>query len=61
GGDFVRGIGVRFEVPMRDAAYDRHIRIGGEGTGLLAVLGVVGITVAGTRAARARRALTPAC
>ncbi|MEU5194910.1 MFS transporter [Streptomyces scabiei] len=29
--------------------------------GLLAVLGVVGITVAGTRAARARRALTPAC
>ncbi|WEH15664.1 MFS transporter [Streptomyces sp. VNUA24] len=29
--------------------------------GLLAVLGVVGITVVGTRAARARRALTPAC
>ncbi|MDW8807568.1 MFS transporter [Streptomyces scabiei] len=29
--------------------------------GLLAVLGVVGITVAGTRAARAGRALTPAC
>jgi YNFM family putative membrane transporter len=29
--------------------------------GLLAVVGVVGITVAGTRAARARQALTPAC
>ncbi len=34
-GDFIRGFGVRFTVPMRDASYDRHIRIGGEGTGLL--------------------------
>ncbi|WP_221358816.1 Tat pathway signal sequence domain protein [Streptomyces beigongshangae] len=44
-GDFIRGIGVRFKVPMRDAAYDRHIRIGGEGTGLLreAVKGVTGL------------------
>ncbi|MEU2056546.1 Tat pathway signal sequence domain protein [Streptomyces bungoensis] len=44
-GDFVRGLGVRFSVPMRDAAYDRHIRIGGEGTGLLreAVQGVTGL------------------
>lgn len=25
--DFIRGLGVRFSVPMRDAAYDRHIRI----------------------------------
>ncbi|MGW4911538.1 exo-rhamnogalacturonan lyase family protein [Streptomyces sp. NPDC004270] len=44
-GDFIRGLGVRFSVPMRDAAYDRHIRVGGEGTGLLreAVQGVTGL------------------
>ncbi|MET7985247.1 Tat pathway signal sequence domain protein [Streptomyces sp. NPDC005281] len=44
-GDFVRGLGVRFTVPMRDAPYDRHIRIGGDGTGLLreAVQGVTGL------------------
>ncbi|MEU9138063.1 Tat pathway signal sequence domain protein [Streptomyces sp. NPDC048404] len=45
GGDFVGGLGVRFTVPMRDAAYDRHIRVGGDGTGLLreAVQGVTGL------------------
>ncbi|MGW7243084.1 exo-rhamnogalacturonan lyase family protein [Streptomyces sp. NPDC054804] len=44
-GDFIRGLGVRFSVPMRDEAYDRHIRVGGEGTGLLreAVQGVTGL------------------
>ncbi|WP_089103208.1 Tat pathway signal sequence domain protein [Streptomyces hyaluromycini] len=44
-GDFIRGLGVRFSVPMRDEAYDRHVRIGGEGTGLLreAVQGVTGL------------------
>jgi hypothetical protein len=44
-GDFIRGLGVRFKVPMRDASYDRHIRIGGEGTGLLreAVKGITGL------------------
>ncbi|MFJ9541541.1 Tat pathway signal sequence domain protein [Streptomyces sp. NPDC101225] len=44
-GDFIGGLGVRFTVPMRDAAYDRHIRIGGEGTGLLreAVQGITGL------------------
>ncbi|WP_028812642.1 hypothetical protein [Streptomyces flavidovirens] len=44
-GDFIRGLGVRFTVPMRDEAYDRHIRIGGDGTGLLreAVKGVTGL------------------
>ncbi|NUP17651.1 MAG: Tat pathway signal sequence domain protein, partial [Streptomyces sp.] len=44
-GDFIRGIGVRFTVPMRDESYDRHIRIGGEGTGLLreAVKGITGL------------------
>ncbi|MEU9152055.1 Tat pathway signal sequence domain protein [Streptomyces sp. NPDC048417] len=44
-GDFIRGLGVRFGVPMRDEAYDRHIRIGGEGPGLLreAVQGITGL------------------
>ncbi|MEU9371430.1 Tat pathway signal sequence domain protein [Streptomyces avermitilis] len=44
-GDFIRGLGVRFTVPMRDAAYDRHIRIGGDDTGLLreAVKGITGL------------------
>ncbi|MGW1023491.1 exo-rhamnogalacturonan lyase family protein [Streptomyces sp. NPDC002577] len=44
-GDFIRGLGVRFTVPMRDEAYDRHIRIGGDGTGLLreAVKGITGL------------------
>ncbi|MFE7380328.1 Tat pathway signal sequence domain protein [Streptomyces zhihengii] len=44
-GDFIRGLGVRFTVPMHDASYDRHIRIGGDGTGLLreAVKGITGL------------------
>ncbi|WP_329226766.1 Tat pathway signal sequence domain protein [Streptomyces sp. NBC_01460] len=44
-GDFIRGLGVRFTVPMRDEAYDRHIRIGGEDTGMLreAVKGITGL------------------
>ncbi|MFP3989868.1 Tat pathway signal sequence domain protein [Streptomyces sp. E11-3] len=44
-GDFVRGLGVRFTVPMRDESYDRHIRIGGEGDGMLveAVKGITGL------------------
>ncbi|WP_326724327.1 Tat pathway signal sequence domain protein [Streptomyces sp. NBC_00243] len=44
-GDFIRGLGVRFTVPMRDASYDRHIRVGGDGTGLLreAVKGITGL------------------
>ncbi|MFI6877841.1 Tat pathway signal sequence domain protein [Streptomyces sp. NPDC050400] len=44
-GDFIRGLGVRFTVPMRDAAYDRHIRIGGEDTGMIreAVKGITGL------------------
>ncbi|MGW7521365.1 exo-rhamnogalacturonan lyase family protein [Streptomyces sp. NPDC054796] len=43
--DFIRGIGVRFTVPMRDESYDRHIRIAGEGKGFLteAVKGVTGL------------------
>jgi hypothetical protein len=44
-GDFIRGLGVRFTVPMRDAAYDRHIRLAGEDGGLLteAVKGITGL------------------
>ncbi|MFE4055856.1 Tat pathway signal sequence domain protein [Streptomyces sp. NPDC059096] len=44
-GDFIRGLGVRFSVPMRDAAYDRHIRVAGEGRGFLteAVQGITGL------------------
>lgn len=44
-GDFIRGLGVRFSVPMRDEAYDRHIRIAGEGEGFLteAVKGITGL------------------
>ncbi|HZC26572.1 MAG TPA: Tat pathway signal sequence domain protein, partial [Actinopolymorphaceae bacterium] len=43
--DFVAGLGVRFRVPMRDEAYDRHIRLAGEGAGMLseAVKGITGL------------------
>jgi len=34
--DFVRGLGLRFEVPMVDAPHDRHVRFGGEAGGLWA-------------------------
>jgi hypothetical protein len=34
--DFLRGLGVRFDVPMRDLMHDRHVRFGGEGSGLWA-------------------------
>ncbi|MDR2675227.1 MAG: Tat pathway signal sequence domain protein [Opitutaceae bacterium] len=34
--DFLRGIGVRFEVPMTDLPHDRHVRFAGEGDGLWA-------------------------
>ncbi|WP_457349959.1 exo-rhamnogalacturonan lyase family protein [Roseateles sp. P5_D6] len=34
--DFLRGIGLRFEVPLRDALYDRHVRFAGESGGLWA-------------------------
>ena len=32
--DFIRGLGVRFAVPLRDELYDRHVRFAGEGAGL---------------------------
>lgn len=34
--DFLRGLGLRFEVPLRDVAHDRHIRFAGEAPGLWA-------------------------
>ena len=43
--DYIAGLGVRFRVPMRDAAYDRHVRFVGEGHGMLAeaVKGITGL------------------
>lgn len=43
--DFVRGLGVRFEVPMRDPLHDRHVRFAGEDNGLWAeaVRGLTGL------------------
>ena len=32
--DFIRGLGVRFAVPMREQAQNRHVRFSGEGAGL---------------------------
>ena len=32
--DFIRGLGVRFSVPLRDELHDRHVRFIGEGAGL---------------------------
>jgi hypothetical protein len=43
--DFIRGIGLRFRVPMADALHDRHIRFAGEDDGLFgeAVRGLTGL------------------
>ncbi|QYM77729.1 Tat pathway signal sequence domain protein [Horticoccus luteus] len=43
--DFIRGLGVRFEVPMRGALYDRHVRFSGQDAGLFAeaVQGITGL------------------
>lgn len=43
--DFLRGLGLRFAVPLRDALHDRHVRLAGEGNGLFAeaVRGVTGL------------------
>jgi hypothetical protein len=32
--DFIRGLGLRFNVPLRGELYDRHVRFSGEGDGL---------------------------
>ena len=34
--DFIRGLGLRFNVAMSDLPHDRHIRFAGEGSGLWA-------------------------
>jgi hypothetical protein len=34
--DFIRGLGVRFSVPLRDEFHNRHVRLAGESTGLFA-------------------------
>ncbi|TMR08402.1 Tat pathway signal sequence domain protein [Nonomuraea turkmeniaca] len=41
----IAGLGVRLRVPMRDAAYDRHVRFVGEGHGMMAeaVKGITGL------------------
>ena len=43
--DFIRGLGVRFDVPMTDALHDRHVRFTGEGRGVFgeAVRGITGL------------------
>ncbi|GLW27437.1 hypothetical protein Areg01_03780 [Actinoplanes regularis] len=43
--EFIAGLGVRAGVPMRDALYDRHVRLSGDGDGLLreAVRGITGL------------------
>ncbi|BCY07071.1 hypothetical protein [Actinoplanes sp. L3-i22] len=43
--EFIAGLGVRVGVPMRDALHDRHVRLSGDGDGLLreAVRGITGL------------------
>ena len=43
--DFIRGLGVRFDVPMSDELYNRHVRFSGDGQGLFgeAVRGLTGL------------------
>lgn len=43
--DFIRGLGVRFAVPMRGELHDRHVRFSGEDAGLFAeaVRGLTGL------------------
>jgi hypothetical protein len=43
--DFVRGLGVNFEVPLRGELHDRHVRFSGEDAGLFgeAVRGITGL------------------
>lgn len=42
---FVNGLGVQFDVPMRDQLFDRHVRFAGDGDGVLAeaVRGITGL------------------
>lgn len=49
--DFIRGIGLRFDVPMTDPLHDRHVRFAGENDGVFgeAVRGLTGFAEAMTR------------
>ncbi|WP_428941039.1 Tat pathway signal sequence domain protein [Fontivita pretiosa] len=60
--DFISGLGVRFDVPMRDELHDRHVRFVGEGSGLFgeAIRGLTGLRRnAGEQARRAQVAGEP--
>ncbi|WP_221033203.1 Tat pathway signal sequence domain protein [Actomonas aquatica] len=43
--DFIKGLGLRFDVPMRAKLYDRHVRFAGQDNGLFgeAVRGITGL------------------
>lgn len=43
--DFIRGVGLRFDVPLRDPLHDRHVRFAGEQRGVFAeaVRGLTGL------------------
>ncbi|WP_200975656.1 Tat pathway signal sequence domain protein [Echinicola sp. 20G] len=43
--DFIKGLGLRFEVPMEDELYDRHIRFAGKDRGVFAeaIRGLTGL------------------
>ena len=43
--DFIKGLGLRFDVPLRGEPHDRHVRFAGQGDGLFgeAVRGVTGL------------------
>lgn len=63
--DFVRGLGVRFEVPLRGELHDRHVRFSGQDEGLFAeaVRGITGLRRdpgATVRAAQLAGRATPA-
>ncbi|MGW1465941.1 exo-rhamnogalacturonan lyase family protein [Streptomyces sp. NPDC002308] len=64
-GDFLRGLGVRFTVPLSDAPYDRHVRLADAAGGLLteSVQGLTGLRRdpgAAVRAAQVAGERTPA-
>jgi hypothetical protein len=62
--DFVRGLGLRLDVPMADQPYDRHIRFAGPGKGVWgeSVVGLTGLrrdSGAAVRAAQIAGTATP--
>ncbi len=62
--DFIRGLGLRFDVPLDGPLYDRHVRFSGQDTGLFAeaVQGLTGLRRdpgAAVRAAQLAGEVTP--